>query len=47
MALDATLGGDVSVMYAKPATHKESAIEPLGQYWRFTIRDLTAPSSGS
>ena len=47
MALDATLGGDVSVMYAKPATHKESAIEPLGQFWRFTIRDLTAPSSGS
>lgn len=46
MALDAMLGGDVSVMYAKPATHKESAIEPLGHYWRFTIRDLTALGNG-
>jgi hypothetical protein len=42
MAIDAMLGGDVSVMYAKPATHKETAIKPLGHYWRFTIRDLTA-----
>lgn len=47
MALDAMLGGDVSVMYAKPATHKETAIEPLGHYWRFTIRDLTAVRSRS
>lgn len=47
MALDAMLGGDVSVMYAKPAKHKESAIEPLGHYWRFTIRDLTALTANS
>jgi hypothetical protein len=46
MALDAMLGGDVSVMYAKPATHKETAIEPLGHYWRFTIRDLTSRGNG-
>jgi hypothetical protein len=42
MALDALIGGRVTVMYAKPATHKEVEIKPLGHYWLFTVRDLTA-----
>ncbi len=41
LALDALVDGQASVMYAKPANHKETAIVPLGRYWRYTISDLT------
>jgi hypothetical protein len=41
MALHAYARGHATVLYAKPARHKEARIAPLGTYWRYTVRDLS------
>ena len=42
MAMHALTTGRPSVMYAKPAAHKETETRPLGKYWAYELRDMTA-----
>lgn len=43
MALQALIDDRVTVLYAKPASHKEARITPLNVFWAFRIRDLSVP----
>ena len=44
MALHALIDERVTVLYAKPASHKEFEIVPLDSYWTFEIRDTSLPT---
>jgi hypothetical protein len=40
MGLMALASGDPTVLYVKPAAHKEVHIRPSGTYWTYTVRDM-------
>lgn len=42
MALHSLTSGTASVMYAKPASHKEAETTALGKYWAYELRDVTS-----
>jgi hypothetical protein len=44
MALHGLITERATVLYAKPAGHKEIQIEPSGVYWSFRLEDVTLPS---
>jgi hypothetical protein len=43
MAMHALIEDRVTVLYAKPASHKEARITPLQAYWAFSVRDVSVP----
>lgn len=45
MALHALVGERTTVLYAKPAGHKELEIVPSGVFWSYRIVDLTLPGA--
>lgn len=42
MALHALSSDEPTVMYARPASHRETNIKPLGAYWTYLITDPTS-----
>lgn len=46
MAIHALVEDRPTVLYAKPASHKEARTRPLGVYWSYRIDDLTSPRTG-
>lgn len=45
MALHALVADKTTVLYAKPAGHKEIEITPSGIYWSYLIEDVTLPAA--
>lgn len=45
MALHALIADRTTVLYAKPAGHKEIEIVPSGVYWSYRIEDVTLPTA--
>jgi hypothetical protein len=44
MAVHALIDERVTVLYARPGSHKEAAINPLDSYWALRIQDLSLPA---
>jgi len=45
MALHALVADRTTVLYAKPAGHKEVEIEPSGVYWSYVLEDMALPEA--